>query len=253
MLGMAIKLLIISDGRLGERAFETILTKIPETEMIFLDVPDSSAMLENYRFDADNLAAISNADLLLSYLRHPDITLELCNFLKPMIIAYYFGEGLLRQAKEINSNVVMPASMCRLQPDTGISIIDEFARNFGLPVYEIELEFRDGSWWFKNVNLLIESPCGSTRRSIKMLMGLPLSPVTLNAYAINIAQDCRESVAYQLAKSDTSDSAALNHIIPLLDAIELKAPDLFSENGPLYQFAAEKRNLVREVPAFSKR
>lgn len=250
---MAIKVLIISDGKLGDRAFETILTKIPETEMIFLDVPDSSIMLESFKFDDDCLGAISNAELLISYLRHPDITLELCSFRKPTILAYYLGEGLLRQAREINQRVIMPSSMCRLQPDTGIAIIDEFAGNFGLPAYQVELEWRNGAWWFKKVILTTESPCGSSRRSIKFLEGTPVTPATINAYAINIAQDCKESVTYQLAKGNTSDTAALNHVLPLLDAIEAKEPDLFSEDDPLYQYAAEKRNVVRDIPAFTKK
>ncbi|HME56534.1 MAG TPA: DUF166 family protein [Candidatus Lokiarchaeia archaeon] len=250
---MTIKVLLISDGRLGERAFENILTKIPETEMAFLEVPDRSVMLDNYGFDADFRSAVSNAILLISYLQHPDVTLELCKFQKPIIIAYYFGEGLLRQAKELNPNVVMPASMCRLIPDTNVPVIDEFARNFGLPVYDIELECRDGAWWFKAVNVVIESPCGSTRRSMPRLVDAPVTEETINAYAITIAQDCRESVAYQLTKSTTSDTAALNHVIPLLAAIEMQAPDLFFENSSLYNYAAEKRNHVRDVPAFSKR
>ena len=253
MLEMAIKVLIISDGRLGDRAFETILTKIPEIEMIVLEVPDSSVVLDHYKFDCDFLAAASRTDLLISYLRHPDVTLDLCSFRKPTILAYYLGEGLLRQAREINPDVIMPASMCRLQPDTGIAAIDEFAGKFGLPAYELELERRDGAWRFRRITLITESPCGSSRRALNFLEGARVTPATINAFAITIAQDCKESVAYQLAKSDSSDTAALNHVIPLLKNIENQAPDLFSEDGLLCNYAAEKRNLVHNIPAFRKK
>jgi hypothetical protein len=250
---MVIKILIISDGRLGDRAFETILTRNPATEMIVLDVPDASIMVEKFRFDDDSLVAISSTELLISYLRHPDVTLELCTFRKPTILAYYLGEGLLKQAQEVNPDVIMPASMCRLEPDTGIPIIDEFARYFGLPGYQMELECIDGAWRFKKITLVTESPCGSSRRALLFLEDAFVTPATINAFAMNIAQDCKESVAYQLAKSDSSDTAALNHVIPLLNAIEDIVPDLFFESGLLHDYAAEKRNAVRNIPAFSKK
>jgi len=44
---------------------------------------------------------IVSADLLIIYVRHPDVVAEICYRKKPTILAVDFGEGFLRQQKEI--------------------------------------------------------------------------------------------------------------------------------------------------------
>jgi hypothetical protein len=84
--------------------------------------------------------AIENADLLILYVRHPDVVSEICTHQKPTILPIHFGVGYFNQVKSLNSRVVQPSSMCNSLPEYGIKEIDEFFTKFGRPVYKIQIE-----------------------------------------------------------------------------------------------------------------
>lgn len=87
------------------------MPKIPETVM--LDEP----------IDID----IPDCDFYISYVRHPDMILQIEELGKPTILGILPGNGLYQQAKALNPNVIRARTMCSLENNTGIKVIDEFA------------------------------------------------------------------------------------------------------------------------------
>ena len=236
------KVLVLSDGPYGDRAIEAIKEFYP-TKFTLVEERDPKELIDEYEFDPGIEADIEEADLLISYIRHPDINIELAFYGKPTIYAIYSGRGFTKQLKQENEQIANPFSMCALEANTGIPIIDEFARTFGLPEYEIEIDEEENV--ITGVTLKRMSPCGSTKRNIKFLKGKEITGDTLNDFAISIAQDCRESVAYMLSKNETAETATLNHVGPLLDAIEALKPELFAPGGALHEYAEDKRQKMK--------
>lgn len=232
-------IVLVSDGKYGDRAVDTIKAKFPDVRMLLVEPRSPSEIIDEYEFPPGIADAIARADLVISYIRHPDINLELAALGKPLIVAIDHGQGFLHQARREHPLVVMPSSMCHLQPGTGIEAIDTFARCFGLPRYEVTID--PSSRRFLAARSTVESPCGATARSLPLLAGKPITTETINAFAINVAQECRESVAYMMAKSDGTERATLNHVGPLLDALQRCNPGLFSGEGGLAAYAATVR------------
>ncbi len=145
------KIGIISDGKFGDRAFEIIREKFP-AEWIMAPFPGSPV--------ADDLElTLPECDLYISYVRHPDVALAIIEKQKPVILGVSFGPGFLRQAKEINGNIVAPPTMCSLEDNTWVPEINEFAKVFGRPIFDVEV-LDDGT--IGRVRVLRGSPCGST-------------------------------------------------------------------------------------------
>ena len=115
-----LKVGIISDGKYGERAFENIKKKF---DTIWVTVPD---LPSNLMLDDEIETDIPLCDLYISYVRHPDIILQLAELQKPLILGVLPGFGLYEQAKRINSKVVHAPTMCSLESNTGIKQIDLF-------------------------------------------------------------------------------------------------------------------------------
>ncbi|MBD3187832.1 hypothetical protein GF325_13435, partial [Candidatus Bathyarchaeota archaeon] len=110
------KVLILSDGKFGDRAIEVIRGEYPDALMASIEPRDSSELIDDYEFDPAVEEKIQEVDLVVSYIRHPDINFELCLLGKPTIVAIYFGKGFLFQVQQDNPDMVMPLSMCGLKP-----------------------------------------------------------------------------------------------------------------------------------------
>ena len=154
------KIGIVSDGKFGDRAFEIIREKFP-TEWIMAPFPQSMI--------ADDLElALPECDLYISYVRHPDVALAIIEKQKPVILGVSFGPGFLRQAKGINENIVAPVTMCSLEDNTWVPEINEFAKVFGRPSFEVKVQ-DDGT--IDSVRVIRGSPvwfdrcgnCGTAR------------------------------------------------------------------------------------------
>ena len=185
---------------------------------------------------------IDNADLLIIYVRHPDVVAEICYRKKPTILAVDFGEGFLRQQKEDNPTIIMPPSMCSIPSQTGVSEIDEYFRHFGYPLFEVKLQFSNGEIpIIRNVKTIVESPCGATNVSLEHIQGKPLTPETLTAFGLNVRYECREPVSILLSHRDMADSSALLQMISLLDALEKVAPKQFLPGTPMGIYASKRR------------
>lgn len=205
------KIGIVSDGKFGDRAYEIIREKFP-TEWIMAPFP-SGMMVDDIEL------TLPECDLYISYVRHPDVALALIDKQKPVILGVSFGPGFLRQAKDINENVVAPPTMCSLEDNTWVPAINEFAKIFGRPVFDVKVQ-NDGT--IDSVRVIRGSPCGSTVAASAELLGTKLSPEQLQHYGLRICHFCR---APRLGKTCDKEVAGLLHIRDLVKAISKVSPE----------------------------
>ncbi|MGD9938079.1 MAG: DUF166 family protein [Methanoregulaceae archaeon] len=204
------KVCIVSDGRLGERAFDECRTRF-STEYIVVESSGDP-------FADDVSIEVPWADLYLSYLRSPDRALALVQRGTPVILGVSFGPGFVRQAKQFNPDVVAPRTMCSLEPTSWCEPINAFARALGRPVFSIEV--RGGR--IHHIEVLRGAPCGSTAPAAAELVGRPLTQETLRRFGLRIEHHCR---APRLGRTCDKETAALVHVRELLRALPPGAID----------------------------
>jgi len=178
---------------------------------------------------------LPECDLYISYVRHPDVALAIVEKGKPVILGVSFGPGFLRQAKGINENIVAPPTMCSLEDTTWVPEINEFAKVFGRPLFEVTIR-NDGT--FESVRVLRGSPCGSTVEASRELPGTTLGPEQLRHYGLRICHFCR---APRLGKTCDKEVSGLLHIRELVHAINGVAPDV---GARVKSFADEMENVI---------
>jgi hypothetical protein len=221
------KIGIVSDGKFGDRAYEIIREKFP-TEWIMAPFPQS--ML------ADDIElTLPECDLYISYVRHPDVALAIIEKQKPVILGVSFGPGFLRQAKAINENIVAPVTMCSLEDNTWVPEINEFAKVFGRPSFEVKVQ-EDGT--IESVRVLRGSPCGSTVAASAELPGTQLSPEQLQHYGLRICHFCR---APRFGKTCDKEIAGLLHIRDLVKSINEVSPEA---SARVKSFADEMEKII---------
>jgi len=218
---------IISDGKFGDRAFEVIREKFP-TKWIMAPFPQSMVV--------DDLdLTLPECDLYISYVCHPDVALAIIEKQKPVILGVSFGPGFLRQAKGINENIVAPVTMCSLEDNTWVPEINEFAKVFGRPSFEVKVQ-EDGS--IESVQVIHGSPCGSTVAASAELHGTQLSPEQLQHYGLRICHFCR---APRFGKTCDKEISGLLHIRELVRAINGVSP---SAGARVQQFAEDIEKII---------
>jgi len=204
------KIGIISDGKFGDRAYEIIKERFP-TEWIIAPFPGNPI--------ADDLElTLPECDLYISYVRHPDVALAIIEKQKPVILGVSFGPGFLRQAKEINENIVAPVTMCSLEDNTWVPEINEFAKVFGRPMFEVKVR-DDGT--IETIKVIRGSPCGSTVSASAELHRTQLSPEQLQHYGLRICHFCR---APRFGKTCDKELSGLLHIRELVKEIHRASP-----------------------------
>jgi len=216
------KIGVITDGKYGERAFENIKKHFQVEWILVPDIP-ASVMLD----DEIDLS-IPLCDLYLSYVRHPDILLELAFLQKPLILGITPGLGLLKQAQGINSQVIGPITMCSLEPNTGIPEIDTFAEYFGKPFFELNI---DDDTKVLNVKVLRSSPCGSSAAGAKFMVNKKLSKENFQNYALTVCHECR---APRFGHTCDKEVSGIIHILSFIDCIDLEKRSMF--NNELQEF-----------------
>lgn len=223
------KIGIVSDGKFGDRAYEIIREKFP-TEWIPVPFPQSLVV--------DDLElTLPECDLYLSYVRHPDVALAIIEKQKPVILGVSFGPGFLRQAKAINENIIAPPTMCSLEDNTWVPEINEFAKVFGKPVFDLQVR-EDGT--IETVRVLRGSPCGSTVAASAELPGTRISPEGLRHYGLRICHFCR---APRLGKTCDKEVSGLLHIRELMRSVEAVRPGVC---GPLNEFLGTLERTIGE-------
>lgn len=153
-----LKIAIATDGPYGERAFENIKKEF-ETEFIELEQP-TSMFMDEIEIPENALTKIKEANILITYTQHPDLTLDLVDMVNKdvdyIIVAAWRGEGFKNQLERY-SNVTCPYIMCELE-ENGNEVFDEFTSKIGKPKVDIKIE--DGQ--IVDINVVRSSPCGST-------------------------------------------------------------------------------------------
>jgi len=153
-----LKVVIVTDGPYGERAFETI-NELFDTAFIEMEKPESM-FIEEIELAEKDLKIIEDSDILITYTTHPDITLKLVDMFHDkvdwIIVASWKGDGFKNQL-EFHGNVTCPYIMCELEKNGNLSV-DEFVSKIGKP--KVVLEYVDDK--LKDITVLRSSPCGST-------------------------------------------------------------------------------------------
>jgi hypothetical protein len=204
------KIGIVSDGKFGDRAYEIIKERFP-TDWIMAPFPQ--AMLVD-----DIELTLPECDLYISYVRHPDVALAIIEKMKPVILGVSFGPGFLRQAKAINEDIIAPATMCSLEDNTWVPAINEYAKVFGRPSFDVKVQ-EHGT--IDSVRVIRGSPCGSTVAASAELPGTQLSPEQLQHYGLRICHFCR---APRFGKTCDKELSGLLHIRELVLAVNSVSP-----------------------------
>lgn len=221
------KIGIVSDGKFGDRAFEIIREKFP-TEWILAPFP-SGIMVDDIEL------TVPDCDLYISYLRHPDVALALIEKQKPVILGVSFGPGFLRQTKEINENIIAPVTMCSLEDNTRVPEINEYAKVFGRPSFDVTVK-DDGT--IENVRVIRGSPCGSTVAASTELHDTQLSPEHLLHYGLRICHFCR---APRFGKTCDKELSGLLHIRELMRSVNAASP---AAGARMQQFTDEMEKII---------
>ncbi|MDI6724358.1 MAG: DUF166 family protein [Methanobacterium sp.] len=153
-----LKVVIATDGPYGDRAFENIKKEF-DTEFIELEQP-TSMFMDEIDIPEDQLTKIKDANILITYTQHPDLTLDLIDMVNKdvdyIIVAAWRGEGFKNQLENYE-NVTCPYIMCELE-ENGNPVFDEFASKIGKP--KVKIELKDGK--LADITVERSSPCGST-------------------------------------------------------------------------------------------
>ncbi|REE28043.1 hypothetical protein C7452_0029 [Methanothermobacter defluvii] len=172
-----IKVAIVTDGPYGERAYENIAREF-EAMFIELEAP-SGIFADEVDIPADKLKAIRSADIVITYILHPDLTLELVDEIHGdvdwIIIGAWRGDGFRNQLLSYG-NVTAPENMCDLE-ENGNPSFDEFVSRFGRPLVEVDLEGEK----VKEIRVLRSSPCGATLFVAEELTGEDAQDLPLKA------------------------------------------------------------------------
>jgi len=161
---------------------------------------------------------LPDCDLYISYVRHPDVALAVIEKQRPVILGVSFGPGFLRQAKTINGDVVAPITMCSLEDNTWVPAINEFARVFGRPVFDVRV-LDDGT--IERIRVIRGSPCGSTVAATAELPGKPVTESELRHYGLQICHFCR---APRFGKTCDKELSGLLHVRELIRAVAAVSP-----------------------------
>jgi hypothetical protein len=228
-----LKIGILSDGKYGDRAYENISRRFP-SEWILVESPESE-MIDDIKLD------VPSCDLYISYLRHPDIVLALVEKKVPTILGVSFGIGFLKQAREVYEHVIAPPTMCSLEGNSGVKEFDEYAKFFGRPRFRVQMS--DGT--ISDLEVLRESPCGSTRGAATNLVGVPLSIEMLRSFGLRVTQYCR---APRFGRTCDKEFSAILHTRQLIESIKESSGSSWDRindyEGEVQKMYEEKVNLL---------
>ncbi len=211
-----LKIGVVTDGPYGDRAFDTI-SKEFECDFIELEQPESMFM-EDVEIAEEALKSLKSTDIIISYILHPDLLLELVEQLHDqvewIIVGAWKGEGFKNQIEEYD-NVICPENMCDLE-ESGDVVFNEFVSKFGKPIVEIEIVGNKVS----KVHVLRSSPCGSTYFVADEMVGEDVDNLPIKAGLKVQHYPCRASKMRLFVDECKKELAANFHKDAFEDAIE---------------------------------
>ncbi len=150
---------IVTDDSYGERAYETIKEEF-DSQYVVMD-PPASAFMDEIDLPPDIINKLEKADIILSYVLHPDLAFELVETMHDkvewIIVGAWRGDGFKNQL-ESYGNVTCPENMCDLT-ENGNPVFDEFVSVFGKPKVRVNCQGDK----VVDVEVLRCAPCGSTQ------------------------------------------------------------------------------------------
>jgi hypothetical protein len=211
-----IKIAIVTDGPYGDRTYDTICQEF-DCDFIELEQPDSMFM-DCVEIPKNVLEKLQSADLIISYILHPDLVLELVEQIHDkvswIIVGAWRGEGFKNQIEQFE-NVNCPENMCDLEYN-GDPVFDEFVSKFGKPIIEIEFEGNIVS----EVRVLRSSPCGSTSFVAEEMVGEDINNLPIKAGLKLQHYPCRAPKMRLFVDECKKEIAANFHRDAFEDAIE---------------------------------
>jgi hypothetical protein len=98
-----LKLAIVTDGPYGDRTYDTICQEF-DCDYIELEQPDSMFM-DDVEIPVEVMEKLQSVDLIISYILHPDLVLELVEQLHDkvgwIIVGAWRGEGFKNQLEQL--------------------------------------------------------------------------------------------------------------------------------------------------------
>jgi hypothetical protein len=204
-----LKVGIISDGKYGERAFENIKKTFNTTWIMVPDI-DPNLFIDN-KMELN----IPDCDIYISYVRHPDIILQIAELNKPLILGVLPGYGLYQQAKAINKQTIHAPTMCSLENNTGIAEIDLFTSFYGRPQYEVT---SNEVGTIKHIKVQRSSLCGSSEAGAKYLLHKQINEKNLQDFALNVCHECR---APRFGRTCDKEVAGIIHLKSLIESFPI--------------------------------
>lgn len=166
---MSIKIAIVRDEpSFGERAYKTIIKEF-ETKIIEIESP-KRIFIDDIEIKNNIIDKIANFDLIITYIKQPDMTLEFIdqihNKVSWIIVGIWKGEGFKNQLQKYK-NVFVPNNMCELEGTFDDPTINEFLEKFGKPEIKINCQGER----IVEIEVLRGSPCGATEFIAEDLIG----------------------------------------------------------------------------------
>jgi hypothetical protein len=106
--------------------------------------------------------------------------------------------------------------MCSLEPNTGIPEVDEFARYFGKPQFQIN---SDAEGYIREVSVVRSSPCGSSQAGAAFFKNKKVSVQNLQDLALSVCHECR---APRFGHTCDKEVSGIIHILSFISDIDLK-------------------------------
>ena len=213
---------VISDGKYGTRAYENIKQKFDTEWILVPEIPP------NVMLDDDIEVDVPNCDLYISYVRHPDVILQMVELQKPIILGILPGVGLFQQAKRINPRVIYAPTMCSLENNTGIPEVDTFTEYFGRPIYELKINEEEK---ITHVKVTRSSLCGSSEAGAKFLVNKELKEDIFQEFALNVCHECR---APRFGHTCDKEVAGIIHLVSLFESISSENYADFNDDVQLF-------------------
>lgn len=212
------KIAIVTDGPYGDRTYNTICKDF-DCDYVELEQPDSM-FVDDIEIPEEEKKILEKADLIISYILHPDMSLELVEELHDkvgwIIVAAWRGEGFKNQLEQYE-NVSCPENMCDLE-EIGDQVHDEFVAVYGKPIVEIEIEENKVS----GVHVVRSSPCGSTYFVADEMVGEDLDNLPIKAGLKLQHYPCRASKLRLFVDECKKEIASNFHRDAFEEAIERK-------------------------------
>jgi len=212
-----LKVAIVTDGPYGERAYENIKKEF-ETNFIELE-PPIGTFVDDLEVPEDILDCIASANIVITYVLHPDLTLELVEQLHDkvdwIIVGAWRGEGFKQQVTRFG-NVTAPDNMCDLE-ENGNPVFDEFVSKFGRPIIRMNCQGDR----VVDIEVIRCSPCGATSFVAEEMVGQETKDLSIKAGLRVQHYPCRAPKIRLFAEDECKKELAANlHRDAFEDGIE---------------------------------